>query len=1148
MARRPIKTETPLIEEANDDFPPALKVEMEENDVIEDEDDGDSIFADGDEPASEKDGVLSILGKTAKAWSSFRPASQVLTAVKAVPTIFPGLDWATKVGGIPIERFTLVHGPSGEGKALASYTRVLTPGGWVEIGQLRVGDTVIAGDGSSTEVEGVYPQGKLQLFKVTFDDNTSVECCKEHLWFTTTIQERNRGRYIRGSRPERARIPTGQVGEGSVKSLEEIMENNFVPRDHAIPLTGPVQFEALGDLPLDPYLLGLYLGDGSSLGSQPRFYKPEEDLQREFVSLLPEGDEAKLLPDGIRINGGGLLRHLKHLGLHGLRSWEKFIPEIYKRASIDDRMALLRGLCDTDGSVVKDGGAVEYSTSSFQLAEDFVELARSLGAYVTREKRITEFSYKGEVKKGRPSERIRVYFNDDRVPVSSEKNLKKWVGRGERTQYRSIVSIEPSKVYEAVCIKVAHPSALFVVKDFIVTHNTKLTIGLLLSFLMRNHLACLIDAERCYDAETEVLTRRGFVLWPHVREDDQIGCWDPALQSLVYEKPFELTRQSYKGPMRRIDHGGVDLLVTPKHKMYVRTKIDRGSRVRGEREIGWNEWALVPADELGDRMEVKYRKHATRTEALPFDASRFPEHDDRLAFLRLIGFFIGDGWVGKKRGRTNGVCFGLTKPRKVAYLRELAEELGWPCKEMSNRVYVLEAEGVGRIFRAEFYDENDEKCIPEYLLDLNQEEAEALLDGLRNSDGSSKRGAWEYYSTSDQVAAAVQRLVIHAGGAAHINRTEAIGMNRVMVLSRMIEPVINTGHAGRNTSLVDYDGEIFCAHTRTGIMMIRRKGKPVLSGNTTPITWLHAAMGKYAHSDGFFASRPKTYEATVQYVREMLNTLRKLRDGGKLPNDTSMLIVVDSIRKLVPEDIFKRIMAGAKAAEEALGGKSGSGKGTNRHKKPERVGRDRGSMIKAQMNSAWMDELIPLLEEAQAGMVVIARETMDPEADQQAKMWGNDYKVGGGSALYYDASLVMRVERQRLITKERSDEEKDSGVKAVVYGERHRVTVRKSKVSGKEDAQTQWYFHDSNGTLIPVGFDRARDLLELGMKFGLVKTKASWRMWNGNKWQGDHRAVQKLTANVDLLGRFEEAVRGKFNTIQPLEFNSDGVVIGGQIG
>lgn len=312
---------------------------------------------------------------------------------------------------------------------------------------------------------------------------------------------------------------------------------------------------------------------------------------------------------------------------------------------------------------------------------------------------------------------------------------------------------------------------------------------------------------------------------------------------------------------------------------------------------------------------------------------------------------------------------------------------------------------------------------------------------------------------------------------------------------------------------------------------------------TTPITWLKAAMGPYANSDGFFGYRPKTYEATVQYVREMLNTLRKLRDGGKIPNDTSMLIVVDSIRKLVPEDLFKRIMAAGAAANEAMGGKSGSGKGTNRNKKPERVGRDRGSMIKAQMNSAWMDELIPLLEEAQAGMVCIARETMDPDADQQAKMWGNDYKVGGGSALYYDASLVLRVERQGFVRKARSDDEKAAGVKDVIYGERHRVTVRKSKVSGKEDAMTQWYFHDSNGSLIPVGFDRARDLLELGKKFGMVKVKGSWLMWNGNKWQGEHKAIQKITANVDLLGRLEDAVRDKFDTIQPVEFNSDGVIL-----
>jgi hypothetical protein len=315
---------------------------------------------------------------------------------------------------------------------------------------------------------------------------------------------------------------------------------------------------------------------------------------------------------------------------------------------------------------------------------------------------------------------------------------------------------------------------------------------------------------------------------------------------------------------------------------------------------------------------------------------------------------------------------------------------------------------------------------------------------------------------------------------------------------------------------------------------------------TTPITWLRAAMGPYAFSDGFFAERPKTYELTIKYVRDFLNTLRKLRDAGKLPDDTSALIVVDSIRKLVPEDIFKRIMTATKAAEEAAGGKSGTGQGTNRGK-PERVGRDRGSMIKAQMNSAWMDELIPLLEEASAGMVVIARETMDPEASQADKMWGNDFKVGGGSALYYDASLVMRVERQRLVTKSRTDEEKASGVKAVVYGERHRVTIRKSKVSGKEDAQTQWYFHDSSGVLIPVGFDRARDLIELAQKFKLIKTKAAWLMWNGNKWQGEHKAVQKLTANPELMNKLEMAVSEKYTTYKPLEFSSSGEILSGDV-
>lgn len=338
--------------------------------------------------------------------------------------------------------------------------------------------------------------------------------------------------------------------------------------------------------------------------------------------------------------------------------------------------------------------------------------------------------------------------------------------------------------------------------------------------------------KHCYDEETEVLTDRGFVRWPAVVDGDRLAQWDKTISSLVYEKPRELIKRRHRGRMYRVDHGGVDLLVTDNHKMLVKRIVG----VPGENRQEWSKgWSLVSAADLGHASMVRYRKHARYGVADDVDlrsgekAPTFPEHADTRSLLRLIGFFIGDGHAGGSYA--NAITFHLRRKRKIAYLRDVCLEVGWELDEMASDIYVVRAEGLTRFFRAHFYDESGAKQLPRYLVDVNAHDAEALLDGLRASDGSIKRGAWEYTSTSRQVAEAVQILVLHAGGAAHVHHGECI--SRVMVLSRMLEPVVNQGK--RQTSWVeDFDGDVYCAHTRTGVLVVRRNGKIVLSGNSTP--------------------------------------------------------------------------------------------------------------------------------------------------------------------------------------------------------------------------------------------------------------------------------------------------------------------------
>jgi len=295
---------------------------------------------------------------------------------------------------------------------------------------------------------------------------------------------------------------------------------------------------------------------------------------------------------------------------------------------------------------------------------------------------------------------------------------------------------------------------------------------------------------------------------------------------------------------------------------------------------------------------------------------------------------------------------------------------------------------------------------------------------------------------------------------------------------------------------------------------------------TTPITWARSIMGPLADHPYFFAMRPHSYEDTVEAVRLFLINVKRQRDAGNVPPDTSGLIICDSIRKLVPEGMLKKLFgevyetANPRRRKQLDRGKGIDGMG------------GRAAQIKAAMNSQWMDELTPLLEETKTAFLPIARETEDPDADAMSKMLGRGFKVGGGKALYYDASLVVRVERASYV----QDGGDDDGRNKKVFGERHSLTIRKTKVSGQEDKQTVGYFHTSNGVLVPEGFDRARDVLELATKFGVVEQNGAWFSFREQRvGQGAHNSVRSLTDNPPLLGEIEAAVREKFAAVAPTE-------------
>lgn len=348
----------------------------------------------------------------------------------------------------------------GMGKALSEDSKILTPSGWVRMGDIALGDTVIGGDGQPCRVTGVYPQGSVPLYRVTFDDGASVECCDEHLWFTTTRADRRVG------------------APGAVKSLAEIRETLRVGGteqrvNHQIPWMAPAALHTDGERPLAPYLLGALLGDGS-FHKQIRLHNPEPSVVAAVSGLLPSGDRLVGAGKEWRVISGNrrssaTRRAVESLGLMAHRAWEKFIPDVYLHAPIADRLALLRGLFDTDGHVT--GTVVEYTTTSGRLAEDVQFLVGSLGGRVTTTTRTPTYRYKGDRREGRTSYRLVCSFRNGLVPVSSAKHADKYRAT-ERVEGRGIVSVEAVGVKPAQCIRVDNRDRLYVTDNFIVTHNT----------------------------------------------------------------------------------------------------------------------------------------------------------------------------------------------------------------------------------------------------------------------------------------------------------------------------------------------------------------------------------------------------------------------------------------------------------------------------------------------------------------------------------------------------------------------------------------------------------------------------------------------------------------------------------------------------
>lgn len=397
----------------------------------------------------------------------------------------------------------------GLGKAVTLDTLIPTPTGDVYMKDIKVGDEVFDETGAPTTVTAVYDHKNLKMFKVTFDDDTSVVCCEDHLW----------------------QFAKGTDGWKTWPLKKIISRSNFGPkstlesriRDYRIPRGGPVDFVAQ-PVPLDGYLLGALIGDGGMTTDSVSFSTSHKEILNEVASLLPSdveliqhrlgsidyrismihrgnvgvkcvdtsetwasvqsasealnvdmshilntcsGISKKLQKQFIKLNEqrNSVVGALKELGLMGHSASQKFIPKCYLHNNQEVRWALLQGLMDTDGYAGK-ANHHSYSTTSEMLAYDVAYLVRSLGglAKIIKRRSIynhTEYDYwEVVIRMDDPTKLYRVSPKKQRAVPRNFLPRKKFK------------SIEFYGYAPGKCITVDSPSHLYMCGDFIVTHNT----------------------------------------------------------------------------------------------------------------------------------------------------------------------------------------------------------------------------------------------------------------------------------------------------------------------------------------------------------------------------------------------------------------------------------------------------------------------------------------------------------------------------------------------------------------------------------------------------------------------------------------------------------------------------------------------------
>jgi len=364
---------------------------------------------------------------------------------------------------------TVVVGEPGSGKALALDTKLPTPTGWTTMGDVQVGDQLFDERGQVCTVTATTPvMLDRRCYRVVFSDGSEIVADAEHLWLTRDERAR-RSAYRREGKGKN----TIQPSVVTTQQIKETLHSGTQRRkNHSIVIAEAIQLPPK-ELPIDPYVLGAWLGDGHS--ADGRFTNNDPPVAEEIRRL---GYDIQKRPEPFLYQILGLKVQLRKIGVLN----NKHIPECYLRGSIEQRLSILQGLMDTDG-YISEKGACEYVTVRESLAIGVKDLLCGLG--------IPAQIVAGRAKLyGRdcgPKYRIRFTTN---MPVfrlqRRKERLPNMMTYKKRRVINEVIEVDSVPVR---CIQVDSPSHLYLASEnYIPTHNTTLILNYLYHLAMANQL------------------------------------------------------------------------------------------------------------------------------------------------------------------------------------------------------------------------------------------------------------------------------------------------------------------------------------------------------------------------------------------------------------------------------------------------------------------------------------------------------------------------------------------------------------------------------------------------------------------------------------------------------------------------------------